>query len=133
LYIYGTNYAQDHPAAEQLKREIYAICKAKTRRTAQKRYEAVMAQRQAFVAQNQNAAPIFDFLDRHWPKLVNAIESNLIPTTNNATEQVIRHFDQHGSTELAEVYQNFCGFENIETVRIYTANGHKLSFPPCKK
>ena len=116
--VYGPNYAQNHPAAEQLKREIYDIFKAKTKRTAQKRYEAVMAQRQAFVAQNPDAVAIFNFLGRHWPKLLNAIESDLIPRTNNATEQVIRHFDQH--------YQNFCGFENIETARTYIAVFEKV-------
>jgi hypothetical protein len=29
---------------------------------------------------------IFAFLEGHWPRLVNAINSHLIPTTNNATE-----------------------------------------------
>ena len=77
-----------------------------------------MAQRQAFVAQNPDAVAIFNFLGRHWPKLLNAIESDLIPRTNNATEQVIRHFDQH--------YQNFCGFENIETARTYIAVFEKV-------
>ena len=52
-------------------------------------------------------------LERHWPKLVNAIESDLIPTTNNATEQVIRIFTQH--------YKTFCGFESIQTAQLYLA------------
>jgi len=39
--------------------------------------------------------------------LVKAIESRMIPTTNNATEQVIRTFSQH--------YKTFCGFENIDS------------------
>jgi hypothetical protein len=33
--------------------------------------------------------------------------------TTNATELVIRRFDQH--------YQNFCGFDTIETAQIYLA------------
>jgi hypothetical protein len=33
---------------------------------------------------------LFDFLERHWPQWVNAIESELIPKTNNAVEMVIR-------------------------------------------
>jgi hypothetical protein len=33
--------------------------------------------------------------------------------TNNATELVIRRFDQH--------YQSFCGFNTIETAQIYLA------------
>jgi hypothetical protein len=33
------------------------------------------------------------------------------PTTNNATERVIRIFTQH--------YKTFCGFENINSARLY--------------
>jgi hypothetical protein len=44
---------------------------------------------------------------------VNAIESRRIPLTNNATELVNRRFDQH--------YQNFCGFQTIETAQRYLA------------
>jgi len=71
----------------------------------------VLAQRETFVSQTPEAKAIFEFLERHWPKLVNAIESRIIPTTNNATEEVIRIFTQH--------YKTFCGFENIETARLY--------------
>ena len=42
---------------------------------------------------------------------MNGIESELIPRTNNSTEQVIRRFDQH--------YQNFCGFDTLETAQRY--------------
>ena len=44
---------------------------------------------------------------------MNAIESARIPRTNNATKLVIRRFDQH--------YQNFCGFNTMETARSYLA------------
>jgi len=44
---------------------------------------------------------------------VNGIGSKIIPKTNNAVELVIRRFDQH--------YQNFCGFESIETARRFLA------------
>ena len=57
------------------------------------------------------AEALFAFLERHWPRLVNAIESRIIPTTNNATEEIIRIFNQH--------YKTFCGFENIESARLY--------------
>jgi hypothetical protein len=57
------------------------------------------------------AQRIFDFLQRHYPKLVNAVETPLIPLTNNTVELVIRRFDQH--------YQNMCGFDSIETTRKY--------------
>ena len=64
------------------------------------------------------AATIFDFLERHWPTLVNAIGNDRIPTTNNAVEMVIRRFDQH--------YQNFCGFESLASAQCYLAVFEKL-------
>ena len=42
-----------------------------------------------------------------------ADESDRIPMTNNTTELVIRRFAQH--------YQNFCGFDRIETAQTYLA------------
>jgi transposase-like protein len=116
--LYGRDYAQTHPEVEQLRQAIGDIFQAKTKRTAHKRYQAVLALREQHVQQNAEAAAIFEFLQRHWPKLVNAIESQLIPKTNNAVEMVIRRFDQH--------YQNFCGFENIESAQLYLAVFEKL-------
>jgi len=109
--VYGAHYAETHPEAEALKQAIYRIFKVKTKRTAQKRYQKVMALREQYVQQIAEAAVIFDFLEHHWPTLVNGIESRLIPTTNNAVELVIRRFDQH--------YQNFCGFDTLETARLF--------------
>ena len=123
---YGTNYARACPEVVALKHEIDQIFNARTKRTAQRRYQAVLAQRNDFVSQNLAAASIFDFLDRHWPKLVNAIESRHIPTTNNATEQVIRIFNQH--------YKTFCGFESIASARCYLAVFEKVyRFTPFSK
>jgi transposase-like protein len=116
--LYGTDYAQTQPEVETLRQDIVAIFQAKTKRTAHKRYQQVMAMRQEFVQDKADAAAIFDFLARHWPRLVNAIESQLIPKTNNAVEMVIRRFDQH--------YQNFCGFESIESAQLYLAVFEKL-------
>jgi transposase-like protein len=109
--IYGKRYAETHPQVEQLRQAIQHIFAAQTKRTAEKRYVEVMAWREAFVAEMPQAAAIFDFLERHWPTLVNGIESQIIPKTNNAVELVIRRFDQH--------YQNFCGFESIQTAQVY--------------
>jgi len=116
--IYGTDYAQTQPQVEVLHLAIVQTFQAKTKRTAQKRYEAVLTLREQFVQQNSEAAAIFNFLERHWPKLVNAIESDLIPRTNNTVELVIRRFDQH--------YQNFCGFDTIETAQLFLAVFEKL-------
>jgi transposase-like protein len=111
---YGRNYVETHPEAELLKQRIYAIFDAKTKRTAHKRYGEVLALREEYV----EAAVLFDFLERHWPKLVNAIESDLIPTTNNTVELVIRRFDQH--------YQNFCGFDHLQSAALFLGVFEKL-------
>jgi transposase-like protein len=115
---YGAGFAETHPEVETLKEEINHIFGARTKRTAHRRYEAVLAQREHFVTHAPDAAAVFDFLERHWPKLVNAIESQHIPTTNNTTEQVIRIFTQH--------YKTFCGFENIESAQLYLALFEKV-------
>jgi transposase-like protein len=117
-HIYGRDYAQTQPEVEALRQAIGHIFQAKTKRTAHKRYAKVLALRTQFVQQRAEAAAIFDFLERHWPQLVNAIESQLIPKTNNAVELVIRRFDQH--------YQGFCGFESIETAQRFLAVFEKL-------
>jgi transposase-like protein len=109
--VYGTDYPKTHPEVATLTEEIDHIFDAHTKRTAQRRYEKVLAQQEKFVALTPEAHAIFAFLERHWPRLVNATESRHIPTTNNATEEVIRIFTQH--------YKTFCGFENIETARLY--------------
>ncbi|MFC1976578.1 transposase, partial [Chloroflexota bacterium] len=116
--LYGADYAHTRPEVHQLRQNIVAIFQTKNKRTAQKRYNQVMVLREQFVQNNADTATIFDFLQRHWPQLVNAIESKLIPKTNNAVEMVIRRFDQH--------YQNFCGFESIESAHLYLAVFEKL-------
>jgi transposase-like protein len=116
--IYGAEYAQTHPEVEQLRQAIQHIFAARTKRTARQRYQAVIALRESYVQQTADAATLFDFLERHWPKLVNGIESQIIPKTNNAVELVIRRFDQH--------YQNFCGFESIETAHIFLGVFEKI-------
>jgi hypothetical protein len=116
--IYGPDYAAKHPEAERLKRQIYAIFDAETLALASQRYTAVLALRQVYVQALPRSAKIFDFLERHWPKLANSIGSSVIPATNNTVELVIRRFDQH--------YQNFCGFESIDDARCYLAVFEKI-------
>jgi transposase-like protein len=111
--IYGKEYREQHPEAVELLRQLKRIFWAKTKRTAERRYERVLALREAYVAAEPEVLGVFASLERHWPKLVNAIESERIPMTNNTTELVIRRFAQH--------YQNFCGFDSIETAERYLA------------
>ncbi len=93
--VYGTDYAKTKPEVVTLKEKIDAIFQTKTKRTAQKRYAAVMALRETYTTQKPEVAAVFSSLERHWPKLLNGIESTIIPKTNNTVALVIRHFNQH--------------------------------------
>ena len=109
--VYGPNYAEQHPEAEQLRQDIDHIFAAATPAGATERYTAVLARRQDYVQALSEAAGLFDFLERHWPRLANSIGASTIPATNNTVERVIGRFDQH--------YQNFCGFESIADAQRY--------------
>ena len=115
---WGRGYAAAHPEAPALKEEVRHILRARTKRTAQKRYEELRGQREEYVQQSPPLQWVFDFLEQHWLHLVDAVESDLVPRTNNAVEMVIRRFDQH--------YQNFCGFESITTAQVYLGVFEKL-------
>ena len=78
---YGTNYAETYPEVERLLEEIDHIFDASTKRTARRRYEKVLAQRETFVTQTPDAVALFDFLERHWPYLVNAKAGPFPPPT----------------------------------------------------
>jgi transposase-like protein len=108
---FGRDYAQTHPAIFKLRQQIDHIFQAKTRRTVEKRYAELISQREKLVQAAPRLQPVFDSLARHYPNLVNAYDHPLIPLTNNATERLIRRFDQH--------YQNFAGFDSLETARCY--------------
>jgi len=110
---YGKHYREQRPDAVLLQKQRDGLLHAKTKRTAQRRYDKVLALRGAYVAKTPEVAAVFASLARHWPKLVNAIESDRIPTTNNTTELGIRRFDQHEQT--------FCGFDTITTAQTYLA------------
>jgi transposase-like protein len=116
--VYGPDYAKQHPEAERLKQQIYAIFDADTQALAVERYMAVCALRQPYLQTQPQVGVIFDFLERHWPKLANSIGMSLIPATNNTVELVIRRFDQH--------YQNFCGFESLADAQRYLAVFEKI-------
>jgi transposase-like protein len=108
---FGRDYAKTHPDLFKLRQQIDHLFQAKTRRTVDKRYAELIAQRDELVRAEPRLAPIVDSLVRHYPNLVNAYDQPLIPLTNNATERLIRRFDQH--------YQNFAGFDSLETARCY--------------
>jgi len=108
---FGRDYERTHPEIFKLRQQLDGIFQAKTRRTVEKRYAELIGQREKLVQAEPRLQPVFDSLARHYPNLVNAYDHPLIPLTNNATERLIRRFDQH--------YQNFAGFDSIETARCY--------------
>jgi len=116
--MWGRDYAQQQPEAEALRAAVVHIFQARTKRTAQKRYLALLQDKEAYLQRAPPLEWVFAFLDQHWPSLVNAIESAIVPLTNNAVEMVIRRFDQH--------YQNFCGFQSIHTTQIYLGVFEKI-------
>jgi len=123
---WGRNYAEQQPEAEKLRAAVVDIFRARTKRTAQKRYRALLEDKEDYLQRAPALQWVFTFLEQHWPYLVNAVESKIIPVTNNAVEMVIRRFDQH--------YQNFCGFESIQTARLYLGVFEKVyRFTPFSK
>ncbi len=114
----GRDYADQHPEAELLGQAIVHLFQARTQRIARRRYQRLLDRREAYIQCEPLLEWVFEFLELHWPYLVNSIESELIPATNNAVEMVIRRFDQH--------YQNFCGFESIGTARVYLGVFEKI-------
>jgi len=123
---WGPDYAQQQPEAEQVRTAVVDIFRARTKRTAYERYQALLQEQQAYVECAPALQWVFDFLEQHWPTLVNSVDSELIPATNNAVEMVIRRFDQH--------YQNFCGFESLHSAQIYLGVFEKVyRFTPFSK
>jgi hypothetical protein len=109
--IYGRERYRHDQQVIALRETLDGVLAAETKRTAQRRYDAVMAQREALLAAEPRLGSVFATLETHWPTLLNGIESDLIPRTNNTVELVIRRFDQH--------YQNMCGFESVETAAVF--------------
>jgi len=109
--VYGRHYLEKIPQAALLHQEVVKLFRAKTKKTVRTRFRNLMDLRQQYVTQTPQVACVFDSLDRHFPKLLNAIENPLIPRTNNSVELVIRRFDQH--------YQSMCGLHSLESARLY--------------
>jgi len=116
--IYGRERYRHDQQVVALREALDGVLAAETKRTAQRRYEAVLAQREALLASEPGLASVFATLETHWPTLLNGIESDLIPRTNNTVELVIRRFDQQ--------YQNMCGFESVETASVFLGVFEKI-------
>jgi transposase-like protein len=109
--VYGRHYLEKVPETAPLHEAVTQLFKAQTQKTVRERFAALMESRASSVTRTPEIACVFDSLEKHFPKLVNAIESPLIPRTNNTTELVIRRFDQH--------YQSMCGLDSFESAQVY--------------
>ncbi len=121
--VYGRHYLEQIPDSVPLHDALTHLFNAQTQKTVRKRFADLMALRDTYVTRTPEIAcvcpcpprsgggPPLDSLERHFPKLVNAIENPLIPRTNNATELVIRRFAQH--------YQVMCGLDTLESAQAY--------------
>ena len=107
----GNDYAQTAPEMFALRKALDRVFDAQTRRTVEQRYAQWQQDCQPWLEADPRLQPLVDSVARHFPLLLNAYERPLIPLTNNATERLIRRFDQH--------YQNFAGFDSLETARVY--------------
>jgi hypothetical protein len=109
--VYGRYYLEKVPEVAPLHDALTNLFNAQTQKTVRKRFAELMALRETYVTKTPAIESVFDSVERHFPKLVNAIESADIPRTNNATELVIRRFDQH--------YQAMCGLDTLESAENY--------------
>ena len=109
--VYGRYFQEKVPETVPLYEAVTRLFHAQTQKTVRKRFADLLELRSSYVTRTPEIACVFDSLENHFPKLVNAIESPLIPRTNNACELVIRRFDQH--------YQGMCGLDSFESARIY--------------
>jgi hypothetical protein len=109
--VYGKEYEEEWPEVAAWRQAVREMLQARTKRTAERRYEEVRGQRGALEGEEPQVGAVFDRLARPWPKWVNGIESRRAPRTNHAAERVIGKW--------APYYQNFRGFESLGTAEGY--------------
>jgi len=106
---YGADWKKE-PLLRELVRRVDRIYDCRDRRTARKRLVEALAMRPELRAHHDAAAGLLDIVEQRFPKVVDSIGNALTPTTNNATERLIRAFCRH--------YDRMAGLESIETARI---------------
>lgn len=86
------------------------IYDCRDRRTARKRLRTLLEMKEEVQRLYPALLPLFDIIEARFPLVVNALGRKDVPMTNNATERVIKAFNQH--------YKLMAGLESIETARI---------------
>ncbi len=95
----------------QLQKLIFDVVDPKSRKTCRKRYENLQPIKQAYLSVWPKSKCVFNCLDRHFEKILNARENHKVVLTNNPAELLIRNFTQH--------YKTMAGFETIDSARNY--------------
>lgn len=96
---------------KQLEALIFNVVDASARKTCYKHYQNLEPIKKAYLSIWPKSKPVFDCLDRHFDKILNARENHKVVLTNNTAELVIRNFTQH--------YKTMAGFETIQSARNY--------------
>ena len=96
--------------AKQLKKEIFDIVDAATRKSIKKRNWALLKKKEQYLTKEPRLLPMFNCLQNYLPHLLRTVESPKVSIrTNNPCEQVIRHFNQR--------YKIMSGMKTLDTAR----------------
>lgn len=96
---------------KQLQDIIYNVVDPSSRKTCRKNYQNLSTVKTAYLSVWPQSKAVFDFLDRHFEKILNARENHKVVLTNNPAELFFRNFAQH--------YKTMAGFETVESARNY--------------
>jgi hypothetical protein len=61
-------YEEEWPEVAAWRQGVREMLQARTKRTAQRRYEGVRGQRGALEGEEPRVGAVFDLLESHWPK-----------------------------------------------------------------
>lgn len=96
---------------KQLAKLIFDVVDHKSRKTCRQRYQDLQPMKEAYLAVWPKSKCVFDCLERHFDKILNARENHKLILTNNPAELIIRNFTQR--------YKTMAGFETIDSARNY--------------
>jgi transposase-like protein/transposase len=96
--------------AQEVKDKIFHVVDAKARKTIRKRNQALLAEKDQYLAREPRLLPMFTCLSHYLPHLLRVLENPRVTiSTNNDCERVIRNFNQR--------YKTMKRFKTLETAR----------------
>lgn len=105
--VYGLYFKEKNPQALALYRQLKAIFRCTSAKTARTRYFDAMSLQERY----PEARAIWNYLGRHFRHMMYPLEYKGVPRTNNCTERVIKR--------LCRQIKNSNGFENQSSARVY--------------